>query len=314
MWQLVPEEGDRFLLCSDGLTNEVPADQIADVLVETRDPREAAEALVQMANQAGGNDNVTVVVLDVMVGETPVATAVPSSATTGASGRPGVAGVADDAAATAAPAGSTRVVSAPESGTPPPTDGPGVGGVVTTNGVGAAVVSRSAPEEVDRRPAGRRSPRRAAVPRRITFRVVLFLIVLGGLAYAGYATVRWYVNSSYFVGLNHDHVVIYQGRPGGFVGINPKIVNHTRMTTDQVQSFKLPDLHAGVQEPSKKAAQNYVRRSCSRCAAWTIRPPTATASPPRRRPAPRPPRRRGSPRPPRDAGSHRPSPSRREAA
>ncbi len=70
-----------------------------------------------------------------------------------------------------------------------------------------------------RRGPARQDPRAGArVPRRITFRVVLFLVVLGGLAYAGYATIRWYVNNSYFVGLSHQHVVIYQGRPGGFVG------------------------------------------------------------------------------------------------
>ena len=38
--------------------------------VRTRDPQEAAETLVRLANEAGGNDNITVVVLDVMVGET----------------------------------------------------------------------------------------------------------------------------------------------------------------------------------------------------------------------------------------------------
>ena len=258
VWQLVPEEGDRFLLCSDGVSNEVPSDQITGVLVETRDPREAAEALVQMANQAGGNDNATVVVLDVMVGETPPVASGTSDAVAGVSAAPGVAAVADAPAAAASPAGSTMVVSAPESA-PPTTDEPGSGGPVTSNGAGTAVVSRSAPEaDVGRGPA--RQDRRAGprVPRRITFRVVLFLIVLGGLAYAGYATIRWYVNSSYFVGLSHEHVVIYQGRPGGFAGINPKIVDRSKITTSQVQSFKLPDLRVGVQEPSYQAAKNYV--------------------------------------------------------
>ena len=69
VWELVPEEGDRFLLCSDGLTNEVPVEEITDVLSRTRDPRQAAEDLVRLANEAGGNDNATVVVVDVMVGE-----------------------------------------------------------------------------------------------------------------------------------------------------------------------------------------------------------------------------------------------------
>ncbi len=259
VWQMVPEEGDRFLLCSDGLTNEVPAEQIEGVLVGTRDPGEAAESLVEMANQAGGNDNATVVVLDVMVGETPAAAPDASGAATGASGVPADPGVADSPLGAVAPvAGSTMVVSAPDS-VPPATDEPGPGGVVTTNGAGAAVVSRSAPEaDRDRRPARQDRHAGPRVPRRITFRVLLFLIVLGGLAYAGYATIRWYVDSSYFVGLSHEHVVIYQGRPGGFVGINPKIVDRTKMTTAQVQSYKIPDLRAGVQEPSYKAAKNYV--------------------------------------------------------
>jgi hypothetical protein len=88
--------------------------------------------------------------------------------------------------------------------------------------------------------------------------VLLFLVVLGGLAYAGFATVRWYVNSSYFVGLDHHQVVIYQGRPGGFVGINPKIVKRTQMTAGQVPSYRIPDLRSGVQEPSYAAAKLYV--------------------------------------------------------
>ena len=260
VWQLVPEEGDRFLLCSDGLTNEVPVEQITDVLSRTRDPREAAETLVRMANQAGGNDNATVVVLDVMVGEPPSAEEAVERAGEPAEAVAPWASAAPEAGA-AAPASSaaTMVVSAPES--PAPTSaGTGPGGTVTTNGVGAAVVSRSAPDTTLERPPSRRhDPRTGArIPRRITFRVLLFLVVLGGLAYAGFATIRWYVDSSYFVGLSHHQVVIYQGRPGGFVGINPKIVKRTQMTASEVPSYRIPDLRGGVQEPSYKAALGYV--------------------------------------------------------
>jgi serine/threonine protein phosphatase PrpC len=260
MWQLVPEEGDRFLLCSDGVTNEVPAAQITEVLTETRDPSQAAEILVNMANEAGGNDNATVVVLDVMVGE-PSSAEIDAPHATGAAvgGSPaGDAGAAESAAAATASSGDTMVVSAPQS--PAPRAEPAAAGAVTTNGAGAAVVSRTAPDTGLAPPPSRRlDPRTGArIPRRVTFRVLLFLIVLGGLVYGGYATIRWYVDSSYFVGLSHGQVVIYQGRPGGFVGINPKIVKQTKMTVDQVPSYRVADLETGVQESSYKAAQGYV--------------------------------------------------------
>ena len=58
-------DGDRILITSDGLTSMVEPDRIEAALVEEEDPQSAAERLVEMANDAGGEDNVTVVVLDV---------------------------------------------------------------------------------------------------------------------------------------------------------------------------------------------------------------------------------------------------------
>jgi len=69
LWELHVRSGDRLLLCSDGLTNEVSVEQISQVLHSVKDPRKAARALVDRANAHGGNDNVTVVVVDVLVGE-----------------------------------------------------------------------------------------------------------------------------------------------------------------------------------------------------------------------------------------------------
>jgi protein phosphatase len=57
-------EGDRLLLCTDGLTSMVDDERIREVLSTVPDPREAAERLVRVANEAGGIDNITVVVLD----------------------------------------------------------------------------------------------------------------------------------------------------------------------------------------------------------------------------------------------------------
>ncbi|HEX4076807.1 MAG TPA: protein phosphatase 2C domain-containing protein [Candidatus Acidoferrales bacterium] len=56
-------DGDTLLLCSDGLTRELSDQQIGAVLGETEDAQEAADSLVDLAKQAGGGDNVTVIVL-----------------------------------------------------------------------------------------------------------------------------------------------------------------------------------------------------------------------------------------------------------
>jgi serine/threonine protein phosphatase PrpC len=57
--------GDRLLLCTDGLTAMVKEDTLREILAGEPDPQEAARRLVEAANQAGGADNVTAVVLDV---------------------------------------------------------------------------------------------------------------------------------------------------------------------------------------------------------------------------------------------------------
>ena len=52
---------DLFLLCSDGLTDMVPDDQICDILCSGADIDSKVEELIEAAKSAGGNDNITVV-------------------------------------------------------------------------------------------------------------------------------------------------------------------------------------------------------------------------------------------------------------
>ena len=59
------EAGDRLLLCSDGLTTMLRADDIAALLRRESDPTRAANLLVDAANAAGGEDNITTIVIDV---------------------------------------------------------------------------------------------------------------------------------------------------------------------------------------------------------------------------------------------------------
>jgi serine/threonine protein phosphatase PrpC len=62
--EVVLMDGDRLLLCSDGLFGMVNEDQIQAILEADPDPQKTADRLVRAANRAGGVDNITVVVLD----------------------------------------------------------------------------------------------------------------------------------------------------------------------------------------------------------------------------------------------------------
>jgi serine/threonine protein phosphatase PrpC len=55
--------GDRVLMCSDGLTNMVTNEQILEVVSGSTEPHPACETLIAMANEQGGTDNITVVLL-----------------------------------------------------------------------------------------------------------------------------------------------------------------------------------------------------------------------------------------------------------
>lgn len=65
-WVLPMLEGDRYLLCSDGLIDEVEDERITEIVATTSDAQAAAEQLVNAANEHGGRDNITVVIVDVV--------------------------------------------------------------------------------------------------------------------------------------------------------------------------------------------------------------------------------------------------------
>ena len=65
-WTLPLIAGDRYVLCSDGLVDEVTDADIATCLKRITDPQKTADELVAMANTNGGRDNITVIVVDVL--------------------------------------------------------------------------------------------------------------------------------------------------------------------------------------------------------------------------------------------------------
>ncbi|MBD1543405.1 serine/threonine-protein phosphatase [Arthrobacter sp. IA7] len=81
-WLLPIEEGDRVMVCSDGLNGELTDGQILDVLSTVEDPQEAVDALIQAALRRGGRDNITVIVVDArnVLNDAGVATTTPRTA------------------------------------------------------------------------------------------------------------------------------------------------------------------------------------------------------------------------------------------
>ncbi len=57
--------GDRWMLCSDGLTKGVSEDMICELLLHRPTPEDACQALIETANKADGTDNITAIVVDV---------------------------------------------------------------------------------------------------------------------------------------------------------------------------------------------------------------------------------------------------------
>jgi PPM family protein phosphatase len=227
LWRIQPARGDRFLLCSDGLTNELEESDMAEVLATVSDPREAADLLVRAARSHGGSDNITAVVVDVVVGEAED------------DGAPAVAAVAADfRTASVETNGSGTAVDDAESLEAPPTE--------------------AAPSRRARRKAKRRARRIARGRSLVTLRTLIFVLLLAALVVGGLAAIRWYNMNSYFVAVDNNELVIYQGRIGGFLWYNPTALDKTGVTTADVPAVYLGALNAGVEEPSEQAARTYI--------------------------------------------------------
>lgn len=246
-----PVPGDRYLLCSDGLPREVSDDRVASLLRRIADPAEAAKELVAEAKRNGGNDNITVVVVDVVDAAatpaapgTPEGVAPPPDATTAIDGSHPTT-VAPTVAA-ADTAGAIGAAAAPAS----PTETTGTTETAeTTDTAGTAGSPGAGPPA-----AGRARRIRSAV----TFRVVAFLLIVLIILGAAAVGIVWYARSAYFVGLRGQQIVIFQGRPGGVLGLDPTLKQATPYTTSSVLPSALPSLRAGQEEPSLGAARQYV--------------------------------------------------------
>ncbi|HEY8546220.1 MAG TPA: Stp1/IreP family PP2C-type Ser/Thr phosphatase [Acidimicrobiales bacterium] len=229
---VIPHPGDRFVLCSDGLFNEVSDEGITSVLRRLVDPAEAADELVRLAVHAGGRDNVTVVVVDVLED--------------GDRGAAASRALADEPHA--GPRHDTAELSAY-----------GSGGAYSDEALDdeTSVTSRLRSARHRRKDGEARhaAPRK---PRRFTWRVALFSLLVLALIGGVFATIQWYARAAYYVGFDGDEVAIFRGRPGGVAWIEPELEESSGLTRDQLPDDVILTLEEGKEESSLKGAQRYV--------------------------------------------------------
>ncbi|MGK2927974.1 MAG: Stp1/IreP family PP2C-type Ser/Thr phosphatase [Acidimicrobiales bacterium] len=219
---VIPHTGDRYLLCSDGLTDEVEEGDIAVVLRTIDDPDEAAQELVRRANEHGGRDNITIVIVDVVDD----------------------GGMSDRAAASAASS-----VPDAEDFSDSDDDTQTFLAVPDDRAHEQRTTARREPPQDDSEP----KPQRA-----ITIRSVAFVVVVLGLLGAGAYLVNDYARNSYHVILDDDEVTIFRGRAGGVLWFDPSLEERTGIDAEDVPGTFRDRLEGGVNQSSLAAAQRYV--------------------------------------------------------
>ena len=209
--------GDRYLICSDGLSGVVSQQTLEDTLAGYQAPHETVQELIQLALRGGGPDNITCIVADVLDtddGDTPATQLNDTPVVVGAvAEHQGTqdprhlqtpAGRASELGRTPYQAGPSGAFGPPGSGDP----GPG----------GAPLGSFGAYEDADLD-----KPR----PRKWVKRSVITLVVLAVVAGGLYGAYAW-TQTQYYVGAKGDHVAVYQGLDQKLVGLDLSRVHDDR--------------------------------------------------------------------------------------
>jgi protein phosphatase len=223
-------QGDRLLLCSDGLSNELSDEEIADLASEPHDLDSAVSELVELANRRGGRDNISVVVLEFDVSEP-------------------------------APSADAPVFAA--AFVPPTfeelTGGPAAGSVDVLERVAAE------PERTQTVPVVAPRVDKKTRRKRVSWRMILFVTLLGSLIGFGVVVVQWYSSQNYFLANDRGYVAIYQGQPNGVLWVRPQLVMVTGFSVHKLlpsDQFALATESISVRSiPGGLAKINYLYHS-----------------------------------------------------
>lgn len=217
---LIAEEGDRLLLCSDGLTSMIDFSVLHETLATESRTQAAVDRLVELANDAGGEDNITVVLIDIVSEDASASQAQPS-----------------DIAPAAVP---RRETTDPDVDPPPPAVDTGVHQLDTV--------------EVDPEP---RTQRRSRWPRLVGL-ALLFVVVVAGGAFA--ATRYTLSNSYFVGTNENGMITIYRGIPEQIAGVTLKeSEEETDVAVGDLPDFLQDDVQEGIKADSLADAQAKVQ-------------------------------------------------------
>jgi protein phosphatase len=194
--------GDRYLLCSDGLSGVVSEETLHRTMATVPDPEDAVLQLVDLAIRGGGPDNITCIVADVVDGATTPRPPGKSSVLAGAASNGGRPMVRADSPATRA---HRLAQTAPQPALVVDHDDP-------------APRPRLAEDEHDTEQPRRRWPI-------VTSLFVLLIVLVLGAGYLGWR----YTQDQYYVGTDGGKVAIFQGINQSVAGVN---LSHVYQRTD----------------------------------------------------------------------------------
>lgn len=245
--------GDRFLLCSDGLTGVVSDDELRDILANT-EPTATVTNLVELALSRGAPDNVTVVIADVLEvsGQQLADLTAGEAVVVGAAGEPRVRARLPRVHF---PRDAQVDPNAPDR--PPSVDGPPTSELPMINA--AAPMSPS--------PSGSGNGRLWRIVAIVAAAVVAVVAII---AIAGFAWVR----SQWYVGQSGGYVTIYQGVPGTVLGVRMQTtVDVTTLAVGALPTFDAGLVDDGIVADSQEGAQRIVTDLRARAAACAVVPP-----------------------------------------
>jgi serine/threonine protein phosphatase PrpC len=221
--------GDRWLLCSDGLSGVVSSETIAETMNGVAEVGACADRLVQLALRGGGPDNVTVIVADIVDLDALPDGAAPTTAATVV----GSAALSRNLPTAAADGPAARAASLSRD--------------VATAKEAAAGPGDSAPSDDDDD-----TPPRHRVRRRLIV-VAIVLLVLGAAGFGGY---RW-TQTQYYVGVADGKVAIFRGINQTVGPIHLSVVIETSTTSvDSLAPFVRDRLTQSIEARSLTDARN----------------------------------------------------------